>query len=118
MRRRVPSTVISKCSLRMPANSTLTTIPLSVAYTSVLGTQLARAEPSRVPPSERTKCTDELTLHMAISAERVYQPSRIRKRRFISFSPIPQAVPPCAHERRSCFEGPRTGQQNSRSEYL
>src|SRR6266487_4637866 len=70
MRRRQPSTVISKCSLRMPANSTLTTTPLSVAYTSVLGTQLARADPSRVPPRERvTKCTDELTLHMAISAE-------------------------------------------------
>src|SRR6266581_321557 len=70
MRRRVPSTVISKCSLRIPANSTLTTTVLSVAYRSVLGTQLARADPSRVPPRERvTKCTDELTLHMAISAE-------------------------------------------------
>src|SRR5437660_8909429 len=70
MRRRLPSTVISRCSLRMPANSTLTTTPFSVAYTSVLGCQLARADPSRVPPRERvTKCTDELTLHMAISAE-------------------------------------------------
>src|SRR5439155_15320291 len=117
MRRRLPSTVISKCSLRMPANSTLTTTPLSVAYTSVLGVQLARAEPSREPPRERvTKCTDELTLHMVISAERVYQPSRIRKRRFISFSRGPQAAAPCARETRSCFGEPRIGRQNSRSE--
>src|SRR2546426_4665513 len=108
MRRRLPSTVISKCSLRMPANSTLTTSPLSVAYTSVLGTQFAPAEPSRLPPRERvTKCTDELTLHMAISAEKLYQPSRFRKRRLISFSPAPQAAPLCARETRSCFGEPR-----------
>src|SRR5882672_1145676 len=117
MRRRLPSTVISKCSLRMPANSTLPTTPFSVAYTSVLGTQLARADPSRVLPRERvTKCTDELTLHMAISAEKLYQSPRLRKRRLISFSPGPQAAPLCAREIRSCFGEPRKGRQSSHNE--
>src|ERR1041385_2854731 len=79
MRKRLFSTVISRCSLRIPASSTFTTRPLSVTYTSVLGTQWARAAPSRAPPTERvTKCTVELTLHMAI-----------QRNKFISTTPPP-----------------------------
>src|SRR5207248_946353 len=74
IRRRLPSTVISRCSLRMPASSTLITRPLSVAYTSVLGTQCALADPSLPPAAERvTKWTVELTLHMAISEKTLTQ---------------------------------------------
>ena len=66
IRMRLPSTMISRCSLRIPASSTFTTNPLSVSYTSVLGTQCARAEPSVTPEVERvTNWTDELILHMA-----------------------------------------------------
>src|SRR5260370_18906256 len=116
MRRRLPSTVISKWSLLIPASSTLITSPLSVAYTSVLGTQCARVEPSRPTDTERpTKCTDELTLHMAISATKVSQQSSLRKRRLISFSPVPPGDVPCAREKRSNFERPEYARRSSRS---
>src|SRR6266404_5571091 len=107
MRRRLPSTVISKWSLLMPASSTFTTSPLSVAYTSVLGTQCARLDPSRPTDTERlTKCTDELTLHMAISAKIVSHPSVLRKCRLISISPGPPGDALCASEKRSNLERP------------
>src|SRR5438552_19168746 len=69
MRRRFPSTVISRFSLLMPDNSTFTTNPPSVAYTSVFGTQCPLAEPSRPPTADArlTKFTDELILVTAMS---------------------------------------------------
>src|SRR5262245_28870235 len=68
------STVISRFSLRMPESSTLMTSPESVAYTSVFGTQWAFATGSRPPLAvdRIAKCTDELTLLMAILSDGNY----------------------------------------------
>src|SRR5574341_2458112 len=62
--RRLPSTVNSRSSRRMPANSTLILSVPSLTKTSVLGIQCVSPAGSRRPPAVLRTYSDELTLHM------------------------------------------------------
>src|SRR6185436_6156048 len=76
---RLPSTVNSRSSRRMPANSTLMTSVPSVTYTSVLGIQWVSPANSRRPASCLRRYSDELTLHMADCFRRVPHDHRLCK---------------------------------------
>src|SRR5258705_11573694 len=78
--RRLPSTVSSRSSRRMPASSTLITRVPSVTYTSVLGIQcVSPADSSRPPEQALRTYSDELTLHMVDWFRRVPHDYWLRK---------------------------------------